>query len=149
MKQDSITVMVFFKEKYGWMKYSTGCISRWNPSVCTDTVCFGVAVERGSGEQREVAHRRASGRPSGARRVSAEGSSAQRGDEPHRGQRWDTHSRHRCTLHGEQVGYSFLKRLYWCYSIRNIRISAAITLLVHWNNVHMYIRYIYVYWAVK
>lgn len=47
---------------------------------------FCVAVERGSGAQREVAHRRAAGRSGRARRVPAEGSSPQRGDEPHRGQ---------------------------------------------------------------
>lgn len=46
-----------------------------------------VAAERGAGAQCEVAHRRAPGRPSGARRVPAEGPSPQRGNEPHRGKR--------------------------------------------------------------
>lgn len=64
-----------------------------------------VSVERGVGAQREVAHRRAAGCSSRARRVSAEGPSPQCGDEPDRREWRHSDFRHRCTLHGEQVGH--------------------------------------------
>lgn len=101
--------------KINFRENFSGNMSGWNHSFQYSRSVFCVAVERGPGAQCEVAHRRAAGRTSRARRVSAEGSSSQRGNEPHHGKRRDTDFRHRCTLHGEQVYYSLLKiYIHWC-----------------------------------
>lgn len=73
-----------------------------DPGVYSSAFC--VVAERAPGAQREVALGRAAGRLRGARRVPAEGSPPQRGDEPHRGQRRRPHLGRGRPLHGEQVG---------------------------------------------
>lgn len=83
--------------------FPTSIYHKLDLCVLDFTACLAF-TERTPGEQREVAHRRAAGCPSRAGRLPAEGTSSQRGDEPHCRQQRDSHSGHRCTLHGEQVG---------------------------------------------